>query len=147
MTEGGFLVSFETPRLVGIPLANLRENFTKRIEVTVEFANTPDSQGTFSLRYSNSKIRDPRLIDPKNYPLFPGTTDSMSIPPTRTFTATNVFNTPVMDPQVIITIEPPKRPDGTVDRTKAPQILRITYKVWTEPAQVQVKRFLWMKSR
>ena len=146
VTEAGFLVSFETPRLVGIPLANLRENFTKRIEVTVVFANTPESQGTFSLRYAKSKIRDPRLIDPKNYTLFPGTTESMPIPPTRTFAATVEFSTPVMDPQVIITIEPPKRSDGTVDRTKSPQILSITYKVWTEPAQVQVKRFQWMRN-
>lgn len=138
--EPTFLLSFESPRLVGIPLAELRNYFTKRIEVTIRFFSSPSSDGFYSLRFSRIKVADPRYIDLRNFPLFPGVEEWNPIPPTRQVTATVEFDKPTPDPQVIIAL---RRRSETV----APQIVQITYRVWTMPASVQIKKLQWTRGK
>ncbi|SDH48396.1 Repeat domain-containing protein [Fervidobacterium changbaicum] len=118
----------------GIPRSVLQNHFVQAMEVELEFTN--DGQGTVELRYSKTYINRPELIDPNN---FPRMLDPVQITSAQTVKARAVLETPSPDPQIIIVLKP-------ANENTAPHLKRITYRIWTAPARVEIKGFRWLKS-
>ncbi|MGC9771190.1 FG-GAP repeat domain-containing protein [Fervidobacterium islandicum] len=118
----------------GIPRSVLQNHFVQAMEVELEF--TKDGQGTVELRYSKTYINRPELIDPNN---FPRMLDPVQITSAQTVKARAVLETPSPDPQIIIVLKP-------ANENTAPHLKRITYRIWTAPARVEIKGFRWLKS-
>jgi len=133
----------------GIPRSVLQQYFVERIEVEVWFSNI--GSGTFEIRYAKSAIKDPTLIDPKNFPLAtdPKKKDPVTgqelpmepkpVPLSGSFKAHIVLPTPSPDPQILIVLYPK-------DENSAPHLQNIIYRIWTKPASVEIKGFRWLKS-
>ncbi len=152
-TEPGFMVSnylvnivnYKMPDgsiITGIPKSVLQNNFVKAFEVEIEFLES--GTGYFELRYSKKAIKDPALIEPKIFGLMldPLTmkpmAEKMPIPITKKYIARAIIDPPSPDPQVIIVLRP-------LDKSKAPYIKSIIYRIWTAPAQVVIRGFNWTK--
>ncbi|MBT1247965.1 MULTISPECIES: VCBS repeat-containing protein [unclassified Thermosipho (in: thermotogales)] len=131
--EAGYIISDYLPNLVGILPKDLPNNFVKRIKVTIKF-DLSLGDGTFEIRYVKSGIKDPQLIDPESYPLMPGASGKI----VGSFTTEIEFDKPVPDPQIIIIT----RPAGPFS---APHITYLKYEIETQPSQVIIKGFNWIK--
>ncbi|ONN27338.1 alpha integrin [Thermosipho affectus] len=131
--EAGYIISDYLPNLVGILPKDLPNNFVKRIKVTIKF-DLSLGDGTFEIRYVKSGIKDPQLIDPESYPLMPGASGKI----VGSFTTEIEFDKPVPDPQIIIIT----RPAGPFS---APHITYLEYEIETQPSQVIIKGFNWIK--
>lgn len=135
VTDRGILISNYLPNIVGIKPHELPLNFIKKITIEIEFDENLGS-GFFELRYIRSGIRNPKVINVDDYPLFPNTNIKM---PIKNYLKTTVeFNTPTPDPQVIIILYPESI-------SSAPHLTKIKYTVETEPARVIIKGFNWTK--
>jgi len=160
VTEPGILLSDYLTNLVnfklpdgsitrGIPRSVLQNHFVYAMEVEVSFTN--DGSGKFEIRYSKSAIKDPTIIDPKNFPLMldpnkidPSTKewlpmDPKPVPFSGTFKARVILSTPSPDPQILIVLYPD-------NQNTAPHLKSVVYRIWTKPAAVEIKGFRWLKS-
>ncbi|WP_448379167.1 FG-GAP repeat domain-containing protein [Fervidobacterium sp.] len=160
VTEPGILLSDYLTNLVnfklpdgtmtrGIPRSVLQNYFVYAIEVEVSFTN--DGSGKFEIRYSKSAIKDPTIIDPKNFPLMldpnkidPSTNqwlpmDPKPVPFNGSFKARVILSTPSPDPQILIVLYPD-------NQNTAPHLKSVVYRIWTKPATVEIKGFRWLKS-
>jgi len=160
VTEPGILVSDYLTNIVnykmsdgsirkGIPRSVLQNHFVSAIEVEVWFTN--NGSGAFEIRYSKSAIKDPTLIDPKNFPLMldPNKIDPVTkqwLPmderkpiSSGSFKARVELPNPSPDPQILIILYPQSE-------SSAPHLQNVIYKIWTKPASVEIKGYRWLKS-